>query len=381
MTTHTTRAGATGTAGTAGALVAAALLTGLAAPAATAAPAHHAHHAHQADHGAHGAHGAQAGRQHIPFTAAEVEARDDGSYRVTWTAPGVRHVAVRANGRTVASGGSSGAVTVRGLPAADRQWFDLVPGRGGSLRLADRLIELDGTVNFRDAGGYRTRDGRWVKMGVVYRSDSLDKLTGADLAKLKRLGLSVDYDLRTTSERTDAPDRLPEGTRYVAANVLGDGSPVFSMPKTADEAARLMTDGEKAMVSGAPAKAAYSSVFADLADGDPDGTLYHCTAGKDRTGWASAALLTALGVPRETVMVDYLASNDYRAEANAAALAALPPAQAAVYKPMLDVRPEYLDSGFEEVEREYGSFAAYEKQALGLDARELRELRAGLLVG
>ncbi|NED82509.1 tyrosine-protein phosphatase, partial [Streptomyces sp. SID11233] len=72
------------------------------------------------------------------------------------------------------------------------------------------------------------------------------------------------------------------------------------------------------------------------------GVLYHCTAGKDRTGWATAALLTALGVPRETVTDDYLASNTYRAAGNAAALAAMPADQAAVYKPLLDVRREYL---------------------------------------
>ncbi|MER7716940.1 tyrosine-protein phosphatase [Streptomyces flaveolus] len=349
----------------AGVLSAAALLTGITAPVATAAPAPHAPRA----------------AQHIPFTAAEVTAQDDGSYKVTWKAPGNRHVAVRAGGRTVATGGASGSVTVRGLPAADRQWFTLVPERGGSLRIADRLIRLEGTSNFRDAGGYRTGDGRWVRMGVVYRSDSLDRLTDADLAKLKRLGLSVDYDFRTTPERTAAPDRLPQGVRYVVANVVGDDSPLFSMPGTAEEAARLMIDGEKSMVSGAPAKAAYASVFEDLSDGDAAGLVYHCTAGKDRTGWASAALLTALGVPRETVMKDYLASNVYRAEANAAALAAMPAAQAAVYKPMLDVRAEYLNSGFDEVEEAYGSFAAYERKGLGLDARELRALKAELLVG
>ena len=351
--------------GVAGVLSSAALLTGITAPVATAAPAP----------------GAPRAAQRIPFTAAEVTARDDGSYEVTWKAPGNRHVAVRAGGRTVATGGATGSVTVKGLPAADRQWFTLVPEHGGSLRVADRLIRLEGTSNFRDAGGYRTGDGRWVRMGVVYRSDSLDKLTDADLAKLKRLGLSADYDFRTTSERAAAPDRLPQGVTYVVANVVGDDSPLFSMPETAEEAARLMIDGEKSMVSGASAKAAYASVFADLSDGDADGLVYHCTAGKDRTGWASATLLTALGVPRETVMKDYLASNDYRAEANAAALAAMPAAQAAVYKPMLDVRAEYLNSGFDEVEDAYGSFAAYERKGLGLDARELHALKAELLVG
>ncbi|MBT2415376.1 tyrosine-protein phosphatase [Streptomyces sp. ISL-12] len=353
--THSTRVRA------AYALTAAALFTGIAAPAASAAP-----------------HGPDS--REIPFTAAEVTARDDGSYKVTWKAPGVRKVAVKANGRTVASGGAKGSVVVKGLRGADRHWFDLVPERGGKLHLADRLIQLDGAVNFRDAGGYRTADGQWVKMGVVYRSDAWDKLTAADLAKLKRLGIDTDYDLRMTSERTAAPDRLPSGVRYVLADVLGGSSPVSTMPTTAEGAAQMMVDAEKSMVSSETGKAAYTTVFNGIAD-DADGSVYHCTAGKDRTGWASAALLTMLGVDRATVMADYLASNDYRAEANAAALAAMPAEQAAVYKPMLDVRAEYLNSGFEEVKDEFGSFAAYEKKALGLDSRELRQLKADLLVG
>ena len=180
-------------------LSAAALLAGVAAPVATAAPAaHHTHPGHSA--------------RQIPFTAAEVTAGDDGTYEITWQAPGVRKVAVRANGRTVAVGGATGRVTVRGLPAADRQWFDLVPDRGQRLRLADRLIRLEGTVNFRDAGGYRTEDGQWVRMGAVYRTDSLDKLTDADLAKLKRLGIRVDYDLRTASSAAPRPTACPRAS-------------------------------------------------------------------------------------------------------------------------------------------------------------------------
>lgn len=139
----------------------------------------------------------------IPFTQATVTATDNGSYTVAWKGTGIRRVAIRANGRTVATGGAIGKVTVRGLPAADRQWFDLVPERGGSLHLADRLIALQGATNFRDAGGYRTVDGHWVKLGQVYRSESLDKLTTADLAKLRRLRIRTVYDLRMESERAD----------------------------------------------------------------------------------------------------------------------------------------------------------------------------------
>ncbi|MFJ6697265.1 tyrosine-protein phosphatase [Streptomyces sp. NPDC091272] len=349
-------------------LTAAAVLAGLTAPVATASPAA------RPSEGRHAS-------ERIPFTAAEVTAQRDGSYKITWKAPGVRRVAVRADGRTVALGGSVGSVVVRGLSGTpDRQWFDLVPDRGAELRLADRLVKLDGTVNFRDAGGYRTSDGQWVRMGVVYRTDALDKLTDADLAKLKRLGIDTDYDLRTASERTSAPDRVPAGARYVVADVIGGSSDLSQLPKTAAAAEAMMIEGEKAMVSGKTAKAAYSTVFEGIAD-DAVGSLYHCTAGKDRTGWSSAVLLTALGVPKQTVMRDYLASNTYRAEANAATLAAMPADLAAVYKPLLDVRAEYLNSGFAEVNDKYGSFTSYQKRALGLDSIDVRKLKEQLLVG
>ncbi|MFE6482607.1 tyrosine-protein phosphatase [Streptomyces sp. NPDC057757] len=354
----------TSAAGVALALAAVSASVTLTAPVASAAPAHgHAH----------------ASSQRIPFTSATVTAGADGSYRIVWNAPGVRKVVVRAGGHVVARGGSRGDVTVRGLAAADRQWFDLVPERGGSLHLADRLIKLDGTVNFRDAGGYRTQDGHWVKMGEIYRSDALDKLTAADLRKLGRLGIHAVYDLRMESERTAAPDRVPSGATYTVADVLA-GSPTFTaMPTTEAEAVKMMVDGEKYMVSGDSARAAYTAVYTGVAD--KDGVLYHCTAGKDRTGWSSAALLTALGVPRSTVTADYLASNTYRAAANEAALAAMPPAQAAVYKPLLDVRAEYLNSGFDEVTAKYGDFGSYLKDGLGISGRELRELKSELLVG
>ncbi|WP_338699091.1 tyrosine-protein phosphatase [Streptomyces sp. Q6] len=342
-------------------LSAAALLVALAAPAASAHPG-----------------GAAPAR--IPFTQATVTATaTPGTYEIAWQAPGVRHVTVEAGGRTVAGGGSAGRVTVTGLPAgADRQWFDLVPDHGRGLHLADRLVKLDGAVNFRDAGGYRTTDGHWVKMGEVYRSDSLDRLTDADLAKLRRLGIRTDYDLRMASERAAAPDRVPAGTTYVVADVLAGSGTFTAMPTTESEAVTMMTEGEKFMVSGDTAQAAYRQVFAGAVGGD--GVLFHCTAGKDRTGWANAALLTALGVPRETVMADYLASNDYRAAANAAALASMPPAQAKVYKPLLDVRAAYLNSGFDEVREKFSSFRTYEKRALGLSPAELRTLKAELLV-
>ncbi|MFE9845522.1 tyrosine-protein phosphatase [Streptomyces goshikiensis] len=344
----------------------ASLVAAPAAPAATAAPAS-GRDRHD--------------RPAIPFTEAAVTAGADGSYTLTWNAKGTARVAIKANGKVVARGGAQGRAVVKGLPAADRQWFDFTPERGERLRLADRLIALEGTANFRDAGGYRTADGQWVKMGRIYRSDALNKLTANDLAKLQRLRVKTVFDLRMQDERTKDADKVPAGARYVVADVFA-GSPSFqTLPKSPDEAVKSMIDAEKTMVSGDGGKKAYTRVFEGVQNDRGRSVLFHCTAGKDRTGWANATLLTALGVPQETVMADYLASNDYRKAANEAILSHLPAAQAAVYKPLLDVRPEYLNSGYDEVKATYGTFDRYLKDGLGIDARELKELKRDLLVG
>ncbi|MFD9818122.1 tyrosine-protein phosphatase, partial [Streptomyces violascens] len=104
----------------------------------------------------------------------------------------------------MAYGGAEDDVTVRGLPATDRQWFRLVPDQGDPLTLADRSPHLEGTAHFRDADGHRTADGRWVKMGVLYRTNDLPALD-ADLSKLRRLGIRTDFDLRTPSRRAGTP--------------------------------------------------------------------------------------------------------------------------------------------------------------------------------
>ncbi|MET9616620.1 tyrosine-protein phosphatase [Kitasatospora indigofera] len=330
-----------------------------------------------------------AARHAIPFTAASAVQQADGSFTLTWTAPGARGVTVYAgtdqedisHRRPVARGAGSATVTIAGLAAADRWFFELVPDRGEPLVVADRSLHLASAPNFRDAGGYRTADGSWVRMGVVYRSGDLSRLTDADLAKLRRLGVQEVFDLRTPAEQKAAPDRVPAGATVVGANVLGAADTGAFNVTSPQAAVQVMIDAERTMVSADSAKAAYRTVLNSLVERDDQGVLFHCTAGKDRTGWASAALLTALGVPRATVEADYLASNTYRAAENAAALAQLPPAYQAVYKPLLDVRAEYLNAGFDEVQQKFGSFDDYLRSGLGLDGRDLRDLRSQLLVG
>ena len=325
----------------------------------------------------------------IPFTAATVTRNSNGSYTVSWAATGLDRVTVYAGSteqnidyrHAVAHGKGTDSVTVTVSGKADRQWFRLVPSRGEGLTLADRSLHLASAPNFRDAGGYRTADGSWVKMGVVYRTGDISKLTGADLAELQRLGIHTIYDLRTDSEVAASPDQVPAGAKDIRENVLGAADTGSFSSTSAAESVQIMQQAEVTMVDSASAQTAYHDVLTGIATGRNLNVVYHCTAGKDRTGWASAALLTALGVPEQTVLADYLASNDYNAASNAATLASLPAAYAAVYKPLLAVDPSYLNSGFTEVQKQYGSFGGYLKKGLDLDSRTLAELRARLLVG
>jgi len=347
---------------------------------------------------AHAAEPARSGRSAahpIPFTAATVTENADGSYTVSWAAPGVNGVTIYAGStydhiyyrHAVARGASTGTVTIpaSAIPAhgasKDRQWFRLVPSQGEGLTLADRSLHLASAPNFRDAGGYRTADGSWVKMGVIYRSGDISKLSAADLAELQRLGIHTIYDLRTDGEIAAAPDQVPAGATDTQENILGVAGTTGFAPTSPAAATQEMITAEVTMVDAPSAQTGYHNVLTGIADRKDLAVVYHCTAGKDRTGWASAVLLTALGVPQATVEQDYLASNTYNAASNAATLAQLPPAYQAIYEPLLTVTPAYLASGFNEVTAEYGTFDNYLSKGLGIDSRTLRELRAQLLVG
>lgn len=245
---------------------------------------------------------------------------------------------------------------------------------------------LQGAPNFRDLGGYQTEDGRRVKPGMLFRSDQLDRLTDADLAAMERLRLAYVVDLRTESERAREPDRLPRGAKPVVLDVSADadGSLGGDMRKAqaaiaAGRGVELLEAANRDFVLLPSAKAAYRALVALVADPATGPLVYHCTAGKDRTGWASAVLLSILGVPRERIYYDYLASNAYLAQKNAGILASLKasgaPIDPANLEPVLGVRRAYLDSAFAEVDRVYGSMDAYVRKGLGLSDAQIESIR------
>jgi protein-tyrosine phosphatase len=253
------------------------------------------------------------------------------------------------------------------------------------------FLGLPTVPNLRDVGGYETRTGAIVVRGLAYRSDTFNPMTAEDIKKLESVGLKNNYDLRTTPEVKAKPDEMPPGVRYHLLNVLADAKSaapaeieaLLHEPKKANvvlgggKIEALFMDGYREFVSLPSAKQSYRTLFLSLMDREKAPGVFHCTTGKDRTGWAAAALLTLLGVPKETVMADYMRTNDYTLPQFKHAIDNFVAGggDRAIAVAVFGVKREYLDASFDEMEKRYGSIKGYFSEALGIDAAGQKALR------
>ncbi len=245
--------------------------------------------------------------------------------------------------------------------------------------------------NLRDVGGHRTRDGATIARGLAYRSDALGPLSAEDLERLHALGLKFAYDLRTTFEVEARPDDLPPGVQHLLLDVLAD-----SQSAAAADLDGLMRDPRKTnaelgggriealvmetyrkFVTLPSASRSYGTLFQSLADRRKLPAVFHCTGGKDRTGWAAAALQTLLGVPEETVLADYLRTNEHSLPKHQRTIDDFAAAggERAVLVAIFGVKAEYLEASFDEVRQRYGTVEGYFSKGLGIDAAEQQALR------
>jgi protein-tyrosine phosphatase len=257
-----------------------------------------------------------------------------------------------------------------------------------------RGLGLERARNARDVGGHRTADGRTVATGRLFRADSLGRLTGADVAVLGRLGLVGVVDLRGQGE-VDAlgEDRLPPSVAAVHLPIHDPDNDIYRLmteliaARDADRqravlgdggAERIMLDVYRWFVADPAARERFGRLLRVFAQPGQLPLLYHCTAGKDRTGWATAVLLTLLGVDRDAVLADYLASNANQVTLEALRVTKLM-AEPDLLRPLLAVRPGYLAAAFDEADRRYGSFDRFVTDGLAIDPATRDALRAALL--
>lgn len=241
-----------------------------------------------------------------------------------------------------------------------------------------RVLPLQGGHNFRDLGGYRTMDGRMVRWGLLYRSGQMHDLTLADYAYLQRLGIRTVCDLRDRRERAAQPTRWPAGH---APRILSDDYDLDmrGMMLPGDPGSWTREQVVERMAATYPQlleqfRDQYRRMFAQLLAGQAP-LAFHCTAGKDRTGVGAALLLSALGVPRATVIDDYLLSNRYTTMPTGTPTgfwAKLSPAAAGAFA---GVDRRYIDAVFADIDRRPGGMARYLKEAMGLDRAAIARLR------
>ena len=241
-----------------------------------------------------------------------------------------------------------------------------------------RSIRLDGCLNFRDLGGYPTQDGRTVRWRMLFRSDALHLLTADDIARLRdELRIGDVIDLRSTAEvRSDGRGPLADEAIRFHHLPLFDGDAVRR-----DENPAAYTLADRYFLLAEFAKDAIARVITTLASSDAP-AVYHCAAGKDRTGVISAVLLGILGVKDEIIVADYAATQEnldaiierlMASEGYQTMLSALPP-------DTLHAQPETMITLLERVRDRYGSMRAYARDA-GVSDDAVGRLAARLLVG
>jgi len=238
-------------------------------------------------------------------------------------------------------------------------------------------FRLQGASNFRDVGGYRTQDQRRVRTGQVFRSDHLAGLTPEDLARLASLGVGHSLDFRGTAESTATPYDIAGVQRLSLAiepTVIARMQALVAqgIVPTTEETVALMCETYRDFVNH---NAGTFGRFLKHLLEQPTPQVFHCTAGKDRTGFAAALLLSALGVDRATIEHDYLLTNQLYKRDNRLEGSGHPH----VMKVLWQVQPEFLHSAFNAVDAQHGGMQDYLRGAIGLTPQELAELQQMLL--
>ena len=256
------------------------------------------------------------------------------------------------------------------------------------LPRGDHYYPLRGASNFRDAGGCQA-DGRRMRLGRLFRSDALHKLSVSDLATVRRLGIRQAIDLRSQPEQQHDPDRLPPGVSYHFLPITLVWPDPFVVQKKLLSGDVQPGEFASDLVRGySEIPAAYAGVFAQIfrlllrPEGMP--ALIHCTGGKDRTGMAVALIQSALGMPRQAIFDGYLTSNLRRELViwrwtALTWLASRLRTRPSTFRPLLETRSLYLQAFFESIERQYSSVDAYLRLGLGLQPSELELLKENLL--
>lgn len=296
-----------------------------------------------------------------------------------------------------AENGSNGALSRRGLlgsgigvaaalassTLADSAFAQNTKRTPGPVTAADP-IWLSGIPNGREVGGFRVPGGKRIRSGIMLRTAALAGATPAGLALLERMGVKSIVDLRTTAEIKAQPDPKVSGAAEVYMNILADekaasgAANLTVVQGTPEQSVQMMVQSYQDFITLKSAHDGFHQFLNLALEGKP--FAFHCTEGKDRTGWGAALLLHLLGASQKQINADYMLSNTGLIAQNAAmeraAKRADPNADMAVMDPYLTVSMTYLNAAYDLANKQYGSLDNYIREALGFTARNAAQLRA-----
>lgn len=249
----------------------------------------------------------------------------------------------------------------------------------------EKTITVKKVYNFRAVGNMKNIEGRTLKQDFFYRSGQLSKLKKGSFAQIENLGIKEVIDLRNSKEIAQKPDHLPKEIMYKNYSAFEDEGDQL------DQAKKLVLKGK---VNGADADQRMIDFYREYVTENPviikkiitetleskNPVLYHCTAGKDRTGIVTALILTILRFDKETIYNEYLLSNNYRKDLVQKRLRLAnnlhflyPKMDIQVLEKLSWVEKRYLDAAFGEINKKYGSTDAYIQQALEISETKRRE--------
>lgn len=255
--------------------------------------------------------------------------------------------------------------------------------------MEQHLLKIKNGFNFRDIGGYPTMDGRMIKMHKAIRSGMLNPLSEKDLNYLNDYGVRVDVDFRSKDEQENFPDKVPSMAEYVNDSVFPEdetnSTAKAQMRKKAfkedpEAGYKNMLQSYKDIVLAPSAQHAYRVFFDKLLANtqDNEAVLFHCTAGKDRTGMGAVYLLSVLGVSDEIIREDYLSSNRHLAlnQQNKQELYKdLGPIFLKNVESLTHVYDEYLDTALNIIKAEEGSVLNYVENVLKVTPEQQQDLK------
>jgi protein-tyrosine phosphatase len=249
--------------------------------------------------------------------------------------------------------------------------------------------------NFREMGGLVTADGATVRHGCLFRSGHLAEATDDDLVAISALGIGSIIDLRTPADHTGdgGLDRVPPGVAHRAIPVVdssGHNAELREVIVAGDQAmldqrfgngraAQLAGEGVAVMATEPEKIAVFAQVLHHVADAAGTPVLWHCSAGKDRAGWAATVIGMALGLPDDALVEHYLLSNVHRPVADRVAHYEAIGLDVTAILPFMEVREEYLRAGLAAVDAAWPSREVYLAEAMGFGPERIGTFRASLL--